>query len=127
MRRPRVQFTMRRMMVLVGILAIFLGLGRWAYLRYAGKVVTRGYYVGDLIHPNANRVLSVSKAELNEQAELLKSSVTPEVWWLETGRASVTPVPLSESLLIRHTEHGHQQIGAYFQQRRDRLYNVSKY
>jgi hypothetical protein len=111
---------MRRMMAFVGILAIVLGVGRWAYLRYAGKVVTKAYYVGDFLRPPDKLGIPITNAELNQQAKLLKSAVTPEVWWL--GQGSITPFPLGMSLIIRHTENGHDQIEAYLRKRRDVFY-----
>jgi hypothetical protein len=111
---------MRRMMAFVGILAIVLGAGRWAHLRYAGKVITRGYYVGDFLRPPDKLRIPVTNTELSEEAKLLKAAVTPEVWWL--GRGSITPFPPGMMLIVRHTENGHDQIGAYFRKRRDDFY-----
>ena len=59
---------------------------------------------------------SARVAELSKQAALLKASVTPDVWWVGTGK--VAPFPLSMSLIVRHTNAGHQQVAEWLRQRR---------
>jgi hypothetical protein len=54
--------------------------------------------------------------ELSKQAELLKASVTPDVRWVGTGK--VAPFLLSMSLIVRHANAGHQQVGEWLRQRR---------
>lgn len=121
MERPRVQFTLRRILILIGIVAILLGTGRWAYRRFAGPVFTKIYYVGDLMRPDGDIRTPATVAELNEQAALLKSAVTPDEWsW---SNRSVTPSDLrSFSLVVRQSKDGHQQVADWFRHRRDRQY-----
>ena len=115
----RTQFTLRRMQVLVLVAAILLVTGQWAYRRFAGPMVTRVYYVGDLIQGDRPIQTPATPTELSNEARLLRLSVTPDVWWL--SNRSVTPGPLSLSLIVRHSASGHKQVQAWFRQRRDRL------
>jgi hypothetical protein len=87
MRLPRVRFTIRQMLVLIAILAILLGVGPWAYDRYGRQAVAKTYYIGDLIRPDGQIAVAPTLAELSEQAALLKSSVTPDAWWLGPDRS----------------------------------------
>ena len=119
MKPPRVQFTLRRMFILVMIVALLLTTGRWAYHRYAGPVVTKVYYVGDLVRPDGDIGTPATMTELSDQATLLKSSITPEVWWLPTR--AVTPAPSAFSLIVRHNQVGHEYVKSWLRQRRDRL------
>jgi hypothetical protein len=113
---PRVKFTIVQMLALIAILAILLGVGQWVYDRYGRTTVTKTYYIGDLIRSEGQNGVNPAMAEFSEQAALLKSSVTPDVWWL--GTRSVTPFPLSTSLIVRHTEAGHQEVAEWLRQRR---------
>jgi hypothetical protein len=122
MRLPRVRFTIRQMLILVAILALLLGPGRWAYDRYLGRTLVKTYYIGDLVggtsrSPKGQTGFLAKVAVLSEQAALLKSSVTPDVWWVRTR--SVTPSPLSMSLIIRHTDAGHRQVAEWLRQQRN--------
>src|SRR5438270_297821 len=124
MRLPRPRFTIRQLLVLVAILAILLGPGRWAYDRYLGQPRVKAYYIGDLIlgtnrSPKGQTGPPARAAVLSEQAAILKASVTPDVWWVPTR--SVTPSPVSMSLVIRHTDAGHRQVAEWLRQRRDLL------
>jgi hypothetical protein len=61
----------------------------------------------------------VTVTELSKQSELLKASVTPDVWWVGTG--TVAPFPLSMILIVRHTNAGDQRVGEWLRQRRNRI------
>jgi hypothetical protein len=110
------RFTLRTLLTVVALLAVLLGTGRWAYYRYINQTITKTYYIGDLIRPDGQIGVYPTMAELSAQAVLLKSSVTPDVWWF--GTRSVTPFPVSMSLIIRHTEAGHQQVAEWLRERR---------
>jgi hypothetical protein len=121
MRVPRVSFTILRMLVLIAILALLLG---WAYDRYVRPGYAQTYYVGDLIRPDGQvGVPADMAAALMEQAALLKSSVTPDVWWLWwlTTRW-VDPLPTGSRLIVCHTEEGHKQVADWLRQRRRDLH-----
>ncbi|WP_165069091.1 hypothetical protein [Paludisphaera rhizosphaerae] len=121
------RFTIRRMLILIALLAVALGVGRWVYWRYLRQGVVHTYYVGDLaeIPPAATRPGVISPqalATLNGEADLLKSSITPDVWWL--GTRSVSPFPTSAALVVRHTEAGHAQVAEWLRRRRDLFYKA---
>jgi hypothetical protein len=120
MRLFRIRFTIRQILILIAILAILVRAGQWANDRYGGRTLVKTYYVGDLIQPHGPIGVPATMGELSQQAALLKSSVTPDVWWVRTR--SVTPVPVSRSLIVRHTEAGHQQVAKWLRQRRESLY-----
>lgn len=119
MRLPRVRFTIRQMLMLIAISAILLGAGQWAYDRYVGQTWVKVYYVGDLITPTGQIGVPAPLAELSKQAAILKASVTPDVWWVRTR--SVTPFPLSMSLIVSHTDAGHQQVDEWLRRQRKLL------
>jgi hypothetical protein len=119
-RATRVRFTIRQLLVLIAILGILLGVGKWAHDRYGGQTFVKTYYVGDLIRHDGQTGVSPTIGDLSEQAAILKSSVTPDVWWLSTR--SVTPFFLSKSLIVRQTEWGHQQVADWLRQQRKSLY-----
>ena len=70
--------------------------------------------------PTPNAGLPSLNAKLAEEANLLKSSITPDVWWFSTR--TVSPFPAAASLTIVHTEEGHQQVAAWLRERRDRYW-----
>jgi hypothetical protein len=125
MKPPRL--TIRTMLVVIAFMAVSLGLGRWAYFRYASPGITRTYYVGDLMGVTAEVLRSPGgipaqlKAKLPEEALVLKSTITPDVWWFDTR--SVKPFPAAMSLVVIDTPEGHQQVASWMKQRRDRLYS----
>jgi hypothetical protein len=121
MRLARVRFTIRRILVLVATVAVLLGVGRWAQDRYGGPLMVQVYYVGDLITPGSPIGGVAKVAELSKQAELLKASVTPEVWWVRSRALAVVPFPLSMSLIVRHTAGGHREVGEWVRQQRKLL------
>ena len=129
MRLTQLRFTIRRMSALIAVIAVLLVSGRWAYDRYFREGTTKVYYVGDLIGVTAKKLRQPGggiptqlTAELPRQAAILKSSITPDVWWF--GTRSVNPSLPLMGLTVRHTEEGHQQVAAWLKQRRDRLYGV---
>ena len=130
MRPSQLRFTIRQMLALTAIVAVSLVSGQLAYDRYFREGTTRGYYVGDLIgvtaemlrQPGGGIAAQLTAAELPRQAAILRSSITPDVWWF--GTRSVNPSPPTMCLVVRHTEEDHQQVAAWFKQRRDRLYGV---
>jgi hypothetical protein len=108
------------MLILIAILAILLRAGQWTYDRYGRPKYTQTYYIWDLLRLDGRMDIPVTLGEVSEQASLLTSSVTPDVWWFRTG--SVTPFFLSKSLIVRHTATGHQQVAEWLRRRRQRLY-----
>ncbi len=110
MRLPRVRFTMRRLMIVIGLLAILMAgaieLTQWARARYRGQRFVQFYYVGDLIGPKT----------LAEEAAELKGSITPDFFWF--GKASVTPYNLTTGVIVRHTREGHEQVKSWLRSQR---------
>jgi hypothetical protein len=79
------------------------------------------YYVGDLIRPYGPIIdVPFTLGELSDQAAILRSSITPDVWWL--GTRSVTPNTANGCLTVRHTEEGHRQVAEWLNERRDLMY-----
>jgi hypothetical protein len=121
MRLPRVRLTTKLLMILVAIAALVIHFAPGIYDRFAGPRFNKTYYVGDFLSEEGSVVGSpTSKAELSEQAVVLKSSVTPYAWWL--ADRSVTPSSSNLTLTVRHTEAGHEQVGAWLREKRRRLY-----
>jgi hypothetical protein len=118
-RLPRVRFTIRKMLMLIAILAIVFRAGQWADDRYGGQTFVTVYYVGDLITPSGQIGSPTRVAELSKQAALLKASVTPDVWWV--GTRVVSPFPPGPSLIVRHSQAGHKQVNEWLRQQRKLL------
>src|SRR6266576_370747 len=108
------------MLLLVAIWAIFLAAWHWADDRYCRPRFTKTYYVGDLLRPDGQIGARPTKAKVAELAELLQSSVTPDVWWFKLG--SVRPYPLESSLNVRHTVADHWQVETWLSERRKALH-----
>jgi hypothetical protein len=121
MRLTRVRITIRRMMALVAISALLIIAGQWGYERYGRRTTMRVYFIGDLMRPEGQIATSPTAAEFSEQVSLLKSSITPDRWWL--GNRSVTPSATNLSLIVGQTEDGHQQVAEWLRQRRERTYS----
>jgi hypothetical protein len=116
MRPPRVQFTVRSLIVLIAVVAVLL----WGYDRYGGMSYSVAYYVGDLVRSADGREIPVNQAELAKLAVRLKSeTVGPDVWWLRRG--SVTPFVLSHSLIVRLPPSGQRRAQDWLLQERRRL------
>jgi hypothetical protein len=125
MRLTRIRFTIRRMLGMIALTAVVLAVGRWGYYRYVDHGFAKTYYVGDLmevsVRPGGGVItLPNHNAKLAEQAALLKSSITPDVWWF--GTRTVNPFPLSASLRVVHTKAGQKQVATWLEQRRTRFY-----
>jgi hypothetical protein len=124
------QFTIRRMLVVIALLAVALELGQRAYFRYASPGVMQSYYVGDLMGVTADMLRSADgipaqlKAKLSDEALFLKSSITPDIW--RFGTRSVKPYPAAMCLVVIHTTEGHQQVASWMKQRRDCLYSFQR-
>jgi hypothetical protein len=123
----RARFTIRRLLFLIAFVAVALAVGRWGYPRYFSRGFTKTYYVGDLLgvrlRPGGGIMTAPNhNSKLAEEAALLKSSITPDVWWF--GTRTVSPFPLSASLRVVHTKEGHELVAAWFRQRRDRFFAV---
>jgi hypothetical protein len=124
------QFTIRRMLVVIALLAVSLELGQRAYFRYASPGIIQTYYVGDLMGVTGDMLRSADgvpvqlKAKLPEEAIFLKSSITPDVW--RFGTRSVNPFPAAMGLVVTHTTEGHRQVASWMKQRRDRLYSFQR-
>jgi hypothetical protein len=129
MRLTRVRFRMRSMLGVIALLAILLAIGRWSYSRYISRGITKTYYVGDLVgvwvQPDGSIVFRASKSivfpaslnsKLTDEANLLKSSITPDVWWF--GTRTVSPAPPAAGLTVLQTKEGHEKVAAWFKQRR---------
>ena len=121
MRLTRVRFRMRSMLGVIALLAVMLAIGRWGYPRYISGGFTKTYYVGDLIggvSVQSGRFTFPASlnSKLADEAVLLKSSITPDVWWV--GTRTVSPFPPSAALKVKHTKEGHAQVAAWFKQRR---------
>jgi hypothetical protein len=123
MRLIRLRFTLRRMLAVIALLAVLLAIGRWGHYRYLSRGITKTYFLGDLIEVRLvfrGAIPANVNSKLAEQAELLKSSITPDVWWFPTR--TVNPFPAAASLTIVHTKEGHEQVGAWFKERRNRFW-----
>lgn len=123
MRLPRVRFrfTIRRILLLIAVLAMLLRAGRWTDDRYGGRTRIKHHDVGDLIRPYGPIIdVPFTIGELSDQAALLRSSITPDVWWL--GTRSVAPYAAAGCLTVRHTDAGHRQVAEWLLERRDRMY-----
>lgn len=110
MKLPRLRFTLLGMTLLVEILAVALAVGQWAKERMATPTVPRTYYVGALLEPPVNGKHDNGSRALTNLASRLKWSVTPDAWWL--WGHTVTPFYLSQSLIVRTSEGGHQRVVA---------------
>jgi hypothetical protein len=119
MRLPRVRCTIRQMSILIVIVAVLVGAGRWVYDRYGGQTFVKVYYVGDLMTPSGQIGSPARVAELSKQAALLKASVTPDVWWV--GTRVVSPFPPGPSLIVRQSQARHNQVDDWLRQQRKLL------
>ncbi len=117
MRRLRVQFTIRRLMVAIFGVAVVLEFGFFVQQRDFTPGILMVYSVADLIGPSVPA--SQVPAELDRVASRLRASVTPDVWW--SPRRSVTPFLLSRSLIVEHSGVGHSKVVSWIhEQRADR-------
>ena len=102
MRLPRVRFTMGWMSGAIAALAVLIAIGKWGYYRYAGPRFAKTYYIGDLIDVQVGSVAppmtAKTNAKLTDEVALLRSSITPDMWWF--GTSKVVPFPLSSSLVV---------------------------
>jgi hypothetical protein len=123
MRLPRVRFTMRRLMVVIGLLAMLMAgaieLTEWARARYHGQSIVKTYYVGDLIGANTNSTGPAVSLTVAGMAGQIKGLIAPDYFWF--GTASVTPFNLSTSVIVRHTKQGHERIGNWLRSQRVEL------
>jgi hypothetical protein len=123
-RLTRVRFTMQSILGVIALLAVLLAIGRWGYSRYVRRGFTKTYYIGDLIGVSV-RPASVTfppshNSKLADEAILLKSSITPEVWWF--GTRTVSPFLPSAGLMVLHSKEGHEKVASWFKQRRTSFY-----
>ena len=123
-RLTRVRFGMRSMLGVIALLAVLLAIGRWCYPRYISRGFAKTYYIGDLIGARVGPGGSVFPASLNstlaDEANLLKSSITPDMWWF--GTRTVSPFPPAAGLTVLQTKEGHEKVAAWFKQRRLSFY-----
>ncbi len=123
MRLPAMRFTIRGLLAVIAGVAVLLALGRWGHNRYLSPGITKTYYLGDMMRfilPTPKARLASINANLAEAAALLKSSITPDVWWFSTRK--VSPFPAAASLTIVHTKEGHQQVAAWLRERRNQYW-----
>jgi hypothetical protein len=108
MRLPRVRFTVRRLMAVVAVVALAL----WGYSRYLCEITVKTYDVEVLVDDPTPVGKTAGLAAL---AARMRSSVTPDCWWLT---ASVTLSATSCALDVRHTEEGHEQVQGWLNRKK---------
>jgi hypothetical protein len=107
----RWRLSLRGLLLLFATIFTWCGIG--VFDRYAYTTIIQTYYVGDLLPRNSAQF----SAEVPRIAELLKSSATHDIW--SSRNRSITPFPLSLSLIISDSKSGHQQVADWLRKRRE--------
>jgi hypothetical protein len=117
----RWRLSLRGLLLLVMFATIFTWCVIGVFDRYAFTTITQMYYVGDLL-PRSSAQLA---AELPRFAELLKSSATHDMW--SSRNRSVTPFPLSLSLIVSDSKSGHQRVADWLRKQREEQDHMPPY
>jgi hypothetical protein len=123
----RTRLTSRRWRISVGSLMlaiVVVALLVWggkevAMRRKLGTEFTRTYPVGDLLSGPASIT-----SEMEAISKTLTSSVAPDEWW--PGHRTVTPFPMTLTVIIRDTEEGHDRVRSWLQERRGQVKGNAK-
>jgi hypothetical protein len=106
---------LRGLLILVALAAFCVWSGIGIHERYASSpTVVKTYNVSDLMIPGA-----VTSVELPKLAARLESSPGLHLWGSRSR--AIIPFPLSQSLIIRESDAGHQCVEAWLQKQRSRL------
>jgi hypothetical protein len=108
----RWKLSVRELAVLVVIAALSTWCGIGIFDRYSRTMITKSYYVGDLLHPEGSQAAS----DLNKFAELVKSSVSRDLW--SSRNRSIIPFYLSKSVIVRDSNAGHQRVANWLYKQR---------
>ena len=109
----RWRLSLRGLLLSVMFATIFTWCGIGVFDRYAYTTITQTYYVGDLLPRNSAQLA----AELPRVAELLKCSATRDMW--SSRNRSITPFPLSLSLIVSDSKSGHQRVADWPRKQRE--------
>jgi hypothetical protein len=108
----RWKLSVRGLLIIIVVAALSTWGGLGVFDHYVCTPITKVYYVGDLLHPDAAQ----EAADLPKLAELLKSEAPRDMW--SSRNRSVTPFFLSASLIVRDSNSGHQRVADWLRKHR---------
>jgi hypothetical protein len=115
-RRRHLRFTLRRALLLIGLIACSLGAYRY-YDRHIRKRTT-SYQVADLIPGRLAGRRSRSMDDFAPLIAAIRSKVAPRSWQGQGGSGTMVEFFLNDSLIVTSTEVHHEELAAFLRQKR---------